>query len=141
MLFEELGLSPPPSATKHTRKQISTKAEVLQDLSMEHPLPAIILQHRKLSKLLFGFSQHLVKWVVPGENQDLSRYIMQIFRNSYVFFLVLNSQEKQPCFGLLSLYCLGWVQVVWLFQPNCNWHWSPVHGRSQFTKYSKTNNV
>jgi DNA polymerase theta len=34
---------------------LSTKAEVLQELTAQHPLPGIILEYRKLSKLLSGF--------------------------------------------------------------------------------------
>ena len=40
--------------------KISTKAEVLQELTAQHPLPGVILEFRKLSKLLNGFLEMLL---------------------------------------------------------------------------------
>jgi DNA polymerase theta len=39
---------------------LSTNTEVLNELVCQHPLPGIILQHRKLSKLLDGFLKPLM---------------------------------------------------------------------------------
>ncbi len=47
VLFERLGLKP----TKKTKTGFSTDAEVLETLSVEHPLPAKILDYRHYSKL------------------------------------------------------------------------------------------
>ena len=53
---------------------ISTRAEVLQELGMEHQLPLLILEHRRLTKLLSGFALHLKKWAVGVETTELPRY-------------------------------------------------------------------
>jgi len=47
VLFETLGLAP----VKKTKTGYSTDTEVLQTLSMEHPLPKEILEYRTLTKL------------------------------------------------------------------------------------------
>lgn len=49
VLFDYLGLSPTGKRTK--TGAVSTDAEVLQELSEEHPLPAAILTVRQLSKM------------------------------------------------------------------------------------------
>lgn len=49
VLFDFLGLSPTGKRTK--AGAVSTDAEVLQELSEEHPLPAAILKVRQLSKI------------------------------------------------------------------------------------------
>jgi hypothetical protein len=41
--------------------QYSTNKEVLEELVEQHPLPSIILAHRKLSKLLTGFLDTLLQ--------------------------------------------------------------------------------
>lgn len=48
ILFEDLKLIP----TKKTKTGFSTDVEVLEKLAFVHELPAVILQHRELSKLL-----------------------------------------------------------------------------------------
>jgi len=47
ILFEKMGLTP----TKKTKTGYSTDAEVLETLSVEHPLPAKILEYRQYAKL------------------------------------------------------------------------------------------
>lgn len=47
ILFEKMGLKP----TKKTKTGFSTDAEVLEALSVEHPLPAKILEYRQYAKL------------------------------------------------------------------------------------------
>ncbi|TVQ77260.1 MAG: DNA polymerase I [Bradymonadales bacterium] len=47
VLFEKIGLTP----TKKTKTGFSTDESVLQELSSEHDLPRLILEHRKISKL------------------------------------------------------------------------------------------
>lgn len=47
ILFERMGLKP----TKKTKTGFSTDAEVLEALSVEHPLPAKILEYRQYAKL------------------------------------------------------------------------------------------
>jgi DNA polymerase I len=47
ILFDELGLKP----IKRTKTARSTDADVLEALALSHPLPAILLDHRQLSKL------------------------------------------------------------------------------------------
>lgn len=47
VLFEDLNLT----VVKRTKTGISTDQEVLEKLALEHPLPAMIIEHRQLSKL------------------------------------------------------------------------------------------
>jgi DNA polymerase-1 len=47
LLFEKLKLTP----KKKTKTGLSTDASVLEELKDEHPLPAVILEHRELAKL------------------------------------------------------------------------------------------
>lgn len=49
---------------------LSTNAEVLGELLCQHPLPGIILQHRKLSKLLDGFLNTLLAKVQQAAAAD-----------------------------------------------------------------------
>lgn len=51
ILFEQLKLAPPPNANTLKSGGWSTGADVLRELSQQHPLPALILEHRKLSTL------------------------------------------------------------------------------------------
>lgn len=46
--------------------KLSTRAEVLQELQLQHPLPGIILEHRKLTKLLTGFLEQLMDKAVKA---------------------------------------------------------------------------
>ncbi|GMH38125.1 hypothetical protein BSKO_06009 [Bryopsis sp. KO-2023] len=73
ILFCTLNLDPPANAKKMKGQAISTRAEVLQELGMEHQLPLLILEYRRLSKLLSGFSQQLKKWAVGEESRELPR--------------------------------------------------------------------
>jgi DNA polymerase-1 len=41
--------------------QYSTEASVLEELREQHVLPGIILEHRKLSKLMTGFVDTLIE--------------------------------------------------------------------------------
>jgi DNA polymerase-1 len=59
LLFEELGL--PPS--KRTKTGYSTDSSVLEKLEDKHPLPAVILEWRQLSKLLNTYLKKLPQYV------------------------------------------------------------------------------
>src|SRR5262249_33660777 len=48
VLFDELKL---PSLQKTKGGEQSTASEVLEELALKHPLPALLIQHRQLSKL------------------------------------------------------------------------------------------
>ncbi|KAF6252881.1 hypothetical protein COO60DRAFT_1704095 [Scenedesmus sp. NREL 46B-D3] len=59
LLFDKLKLKP-PARNSHTRGgEQSSSCEVLQALAAQHPLPGLILQHRKLHKLKTGFMTSL----------------------------------------------------------------------------------
>ncbi|MBK6898073.1 MAG: DNA polymerase I [bacterium] len=62
VLFERLGLKP----TKKTASGWSTDVSVLEDLAPAHPLPALVLEHRQLAKLLGTYVEALVQLVNPG---------------------------------------------------------------------------
>lgn len=55
VLFDHLKLPPPPNAGTTARGGYSTKAEVLVELQEQHPIVRVIMEHRRLSKLLHGF--------------------------------------------------------------------------------------
>lgn len=62
VLFGRLKLKP----SKKTASGWSTDVSVLQDLAMEHPLPALVLEHRQLAKLLGTYVDALVELVDPA---------------------------------------------------------------------------
>lgn len=61
ILFEKLGLP----VIKKTKTGYSTDAEVLQTLSVEHPIAALIVKHRELSKLRSTYAEALPKLINP----------------------------------------------------------------------------
>jgi DNA polymerase-1 len=62
VLFEKLKL---PSTTKTPTGQPSTAEAVLQELALEYPLPAEILQYRSLSKLKSTYTDSLPEQIDP----------------------------------------------------------------------------
>jgi DNA polymerase theta len=75
ILFQVLRLDPiPGSVSKSSSKKrqyinISTKAEYLEQLSSEHPLPKTILKHRQLSRLLQEMSVTLPDCSIQSASQ------------------------------------------------------------------------
>ncbi|MFM9197689.1 MAG: DNA polymerase, partial [Planctomycetia bacterium] len=61
VLFEELGLP----VVKRTKTGPSTDAEVLEELAPLHPLPALLLEHRKYAKLKSTYVDSLPTLVEP----------------------------------------------------------------------------
>jgi len=61
VLFEKLGLNP----IRKTKTGSSTDMEVLEELAMLHPLPAVIIEYRTLQKLLNTYIETLPKLVNP----------------------------------------------------------------------------
>jgi DNA polymerase-1 len=59
VLFERLKLKP----SKKTSSGWSTDVSVLEDLAAEHPLPALVLEHRQLAKLMGTYVESLVQLV------------------------------------------------------------------------------
>ncbi|MDO9694629.1 MAG: DNA polymerase I [Candidatus Latescibacteria bacterium] len=62
ILFGRLKLKP----SKKTASGWSTDVSVLEDLAAEHPLPALVLEHRQLAKLLGTYVEALVELVDPA---------------------------------------------------------------------------
>ncbi len=65
VLFERLKLKP----AKRTKTGLSTDVEVLQQLSTQHDLPAIILEYRQLSKLKSTYVDALIDIINPKTNR------------------------------------------------------------------------
>ncbi len=63
ILFDKLNLEP----TRHTKTGPSTVARVLETLANKHPLPALLLEHRQLSKLKSTYIDALPKTVSNGK--------------------------------------------------------------------------
>jgi DNA polymerase-1 len=61
VLFTRLGLRP----TKKTQTGFSTDSEVLEDLSQDHPLPALILDYRSVTKLKGTYVDALPALIEP----------------------------------------------------------------------------
>ncbi|HEU4405793.1 MAG TPA: DNA polymerase I [Polyangiaceae bacterium] len=70
LLFDELKLP----VVKRTKTARSTDAEVLDALSDQHPLPAIILEHRQLAKLKSTYIDTLPSLVNPATGRIHTRY-------------------------------------------------------------------
>ncbi|HEU4580797.1 MAG TPA: DNA polymerase I [Polyangiaceae bacterium] len=70
LLFDELGLAP----QKRTKTSRSTDAATLEALSDEHPLPAIVLEIRKLSKLKGTYIEALPGLVNPATGRIHTRW-------------------------------------------------------------------
>ncbi|MFN3648378.1 MAG: DNA polymerase I [Armatimonadota bacterium] len=65
ILFQEQGLPP----GKKTKTGYSTDSDVLQDLAVAHPLPALILEYRELSKLKSTYADALRSLVDPRDGR------------------------------------------------------------------------
>ena len=61
LLFERLGLP----VIKKGKSGPSTDADTLEQLAADHPLPALLLDHRKLAKLLSTYLETLPKIINP----------------------------------------------------------------------------
>ncbi|MFH1423016.1 MAG: DNA polymerase I [Planctomycetota bacterium] len=66
VLFEELMLSP---KKKTTSGQLATDQSVLEELAHEHPLPAKIVEYRKLAKLKSTYLDALPKMISPYDGR------------------------------------------------------------------------
>jgi DNA polymerase-1 len=63
VLFKRLGLEP----IRHTKTGPSTVAKVLESLARQHPLPALLVEHRQLSKLKSTYMDALPRGVSNGK--------------------------------------------------------------------------
>jgi len=61
ILFEKIGLRP----IKKTKTGFSTDQEVLEELAVVHRLPALVVEHRQLSKLLGTYVEALPRMISP----------------------------------------------------------------------------
>ena len=66
VLFEELKL---PSLQKTPGGEQSTASDVLEALALKHPLPALLIQHRQLSKLKGTYLDALPELVHPDDGR------------------------------------------------------------------------
>ena len=66
VLFDELKL---PSLQKTPGGEQSTAQEVLEELALKHPFPALLLQHRQLSKLKSTYLDALPDLVHPEDGR------------------------------------------------------------------------
>jgi DNA polymerase-1 len=74
VLFDKLGLR----VIKRTKTARSTDAEVLEELADEHPLPAVVLEHRQLGKLKGTYLDALPKLVSPKSGRLHTNYQQHI---------------------------------------------------------------
>jgi DNA polymerase-1 len=71
ILFERLGL---PILKKTPKGQPSTAENVLQELALNYPLPKLILDHRRLSKLKSTYTDALPKVIHPQTGRVHTSY-------------------------------------------------------------------
>ncbi|MBV7433698.1 DNA polymerase I [Cardiobacteriaceae bacterium TAE3-ERU3] len=71
ILFEQLNL---PVIRKTPKGQPSTNEDVLQELAAEHPLPALILEHRGLAKLKSTYTDKLPELVSQNTGRIHTSY-------------------------------------------------------------------
>ncbi len=71
LLFDQLGLATVKKSAKGSR---STDQEVLQALSNQHPVPALILKYRELTKLKTTYLEPLPSYVNPKTNRIHTSY-------------------------------------------------------------------
>ena len=71
ILFDELHL---PVLKKTPKGGRSTDAEVLEELALQHPLPAIVLEHRELDKLKGTYVDALPRAVNPRTGRIHTRF-------------------------------------------------------------------
>ncbi len=64
ILFDKLSLQPNPRRGK--AKARSTAADILEELSAQHPLPAKIIEYREIAKLKSTYVDALPKLIHPG---------------------------------------------------------------------------
>ncbi|HKJ76905.1 MAG TPA: DNA polymerase I, partial [Gammaproteobacteria bacterium] len=71
ILFDKQGL---PVVSKTPKGQPSTAESVLQELALDYPLPALILEHRGLSKLKSTYTDKLPELVSPRTGRVHTSY-------------------------------------------------------------------
>jgi DNA polymerase-1 len=71
ILYQKMQL---PIIQKTPSGQASTADEVLQTLALDYPLPAIIIEYRRLSKLLSTYVDGLPKWINPKTHRIHTSY-------------------------------------------------------------------
>ncbi|MBI3909847.1 MAG: DNA polymerase I [Armatimonadetes bacterium] len=65
VLFTEMGLR----SGRKTKTGLSTSVEVLEELAAEHPLPALILEYRELTKLKSTYADALANLIHPRDGR------------------------------------------------------------------------
>ena len=65
VLFTKMALPVPPKTKKTASGGYSTNEEVLQQLALDYPLPKIVLEYRRLSKLKSTYTDKLPMMVCP----------------------------------------------------------------------------
>ncbi|MBW2453181.1 MAG: DNA polymerase I [Deltaproteobacteria bacterium] len=70
LLFDELGLK----STRKTKTGRSTDAEALEAIKHDHPLPALVLDHRATAKLLGTYVEALPKLIHPDTGRIHTRW-------------------------------------------------------------------
>jgi len=71
IFFEKLGL---PVIKKTPKGQPSTAEPVLQELALDYPLPAVIMEYRGLSKLKSTYTDQLPKQIAPSTGRIHTSY-------------------------------------------------------------------
>ena len=74
VLYDELGLRPPPGTRKTSTGRYTTAADVLESMRDQHPVVAWILEHRELSKLLHTYVVALRAQIHPETGRIHTTY-------------------------------------------------------------------
>ncbi len=62
ILFEKLNLQP----GRRTKTGVSTDSDVLEQLSLAHPLPGLVLEYRQMAKIKSTYADSLPEMVIPA---------------------------------------------------------------------------
>ncbi len=84
VLFDKLGLAP----LKKNKTGLSTSAEVLEELSKIHPVPKMVLEYRKYSKLVSTYVDGLLEVLNPVDSK-----LHTVFKQSLTLTGRLSSTE------------------------------------------------
>jgi hypothetical protein len=92
---------------------LSTKAEVLEELVGLHPVAGIVLEHRKLTKLLHGFLDALVAHArasLPG-SQASSQRLLRRLRGDFLQVRAKGLGLRPSCWAVCLPGRLAWLRA------------------------------
>ena len=78
VLYTELGLKAPSAPSSKKKTSTNTGEKALQELSRQHPLPAVILQHREIKKLRTTYIDPFCSLAADSQDGRLHSSFLQL---------------------------------------------------------------